>query len=113
VKLAIDDFGTGYATLDYIRHFGFADELKIDRAFVDGVERPGSHEEAIARAAIELGRSFGMSVVAEGVETEEQELFLRAIGCRHVQGYRFGRPALLADLHAGASDDPRTGRLCA
>ena len=60
VRIAIDDFGTGYATLDYVRHFSMADYLKIDRAFVEGVERPGSQEAAIVSAAIALAKSLGL-----------------------------------------------------
>lgn len=92
VKIAIDDFGTGYATLDYVRRFTMADYLKIDRAFVDGVEREGSQEAAIVRAAIALASSLGLTTVAEGVETLFQMEALRELGCELAQGYLFSRP---------------------
>jgi len=92
VRIAIDDFGTGYATLDYVRHFSMADYLKIDRAFVEGVDRPGSQEAAIVSAAINLAKSLGFTVVAEGVETVSQMEALRALDCELAQGYLFSRP---------------------
>jgi diguanylate cyclase (GGDEF)-like protein/PAS domain S-box-containing protein len=92
VRIAIDDFGTGYATLDYVRHFSMADYLKIDRAFVEGVDRVGSQEAAIVSAAIALAKSLGFTVVAEGVETLFQMEALRALDCDLAQGYLFSRP---------------------
>ncbi len=97
VRIAIDDFGTGYATLDYLRHFSMADYLKIDRAFVEGVDRPGSQEAAIVAAAIALAKSLGFTVVAEGVETLFQMEALRALDCDLAQGYLFSRPLPVAD----------------
>jgi len=92
VLIAIDDFGTGYASLDYIRQFTMADFLKIDRSFVDGVEREGSQELAIVTAAIGMAKSLGLQVVAEGVETLFQMEALRALDCDLAQGYLFSRP---------------------
>jgi diguanylate cyclase (GGDEF)-like protein len=92
VHLAIDDFGTGYASLEYVRHFTMADYLKIDRAFVEGVDRPGSHEAAIVTAAIALARSVGLRVIAEGVETVTQMAALQALDCELAQGFLFSRP---------------------
>jgi len=92
VQIAIDDFGTGYASLDYIRHFTMADYLKIDRSFVDGVEKEGSQELAICTAAIALARSLGMRVIAEGVETLFQKEALEVLKCDLAQGYLFSRP---------------------
>ncbi len=93
VRLAIDDFGTGYATLDYVRMFSMADYLKIDRSFVEGVDREGSHEAAIVSAAVALAHSFGFTTVAEGVETSSQADVLRELGCDLAQGYLFS-PAI-------------------
>jgi EAL domain-containing protein (putative c-di-GMP-specific phosphodiesterase class I) len=97
VQIAIDDFGTGYASLDYIRHFTMADYLKIDRSFVDGVEREGSQEAAICTAAIALAKSLGLRVVAEGVETMFQMEALQALDCDLAQGYFFSRPVPVAE----------------
>jgi diguanylate cyclase (GGDEF)-like protein/PAS domain S-box-containing protein len=97
VRIAIDDFGTGYATLDYLRHFSMADYLKIDQAFVEGVDRAGSREAAIVSAAITLAKSLGITVVAEGVETLFQMDALRELGCDLAQGYLFSRPLPLDD----------------
>ncbi len=97
VRIAIDDFGTGYATLDYVRHFSMADYLKIDRSFIDGVDRAGSQEAAIVSAAIALAKSLGFTVVAEGVETLSQMEALRELDCELAQGYLFSRPVPLDD----------------
>jgi predicted signal transduction protein with EAL and GGDEF domain len=97
VQIAIDDFGTGYATLDYLRQFSMADYLKIDQAFVDGVDRVGSREAAIVSAAVALSKSLGITVVAEGVETLFQMEALRELGCDLAQGFLFSRPLPLAD----------------
>ncbi|MGH6769504.1 MAG: putative bifunctional diguanylate cyclase/phosphodiesterase [Xanthobacteraceae bacterium] len=90
VRLALDDFGTGYSSLLYLRRFPF-DKLKIDRSFVHSIER-AADAAAIVHAVVSLGRGLGMKVTAEGVETAEQQLFLRAAGIHSMQGFRFGRP---------------------
>jgi EAL domain-containing protein (putative c-di-GMP-specific phosphodiesterase class I) len=90
VKLALDDFGTGYSSLQYLRRFPF-DRLKIDHSFVRSIEN-ASDAAAIVHAIVSLGRGLGMKVTAEGVETAEQQLFLRAAGVHAMQGFRFGRP---------------------
>jgi EAL domain-containing protein (putative c-di-GMP-specific phosphodiesterase class I) len=90
VKLALDDFGTGYSSLQYLRRFPF-DRLKIDHSFVRNIESTAD-AAAIVHAIVSLGRGLGMKVTAEGVETAEQQLFLRAAGVHAMQGYRFGRP---------------------
>jgi diguanylate cyclase (GGDEF)-like protein len=88
--LSLDDFGTGYSSLSYLKRFPI-DELKIDRSFVNGAER-GGRDGALAAAIIALAREFGLSVVAEGVETPEQALFLIRHGCPVQQGYWFSKP---------------------
>jgi diguanylate cyclase (GGDEF)-like protein/PAS domain S-box-containing protein len=98
VRVAIDDFGTGYATLDYVRRFSMADELKIDRSFVSGVADLHSPDAAIVSAAIVLADALGLEVVAEGVETAEQLAVLRRLGCRSAQGFYFGRPVPAAEF---------------
>jgi diguanylate cyclase (GGDEF)-like protein len=90
VAIALDDFGTGYSSLAYLRRFPF-DKLKIDRSFVRSIER-AADAAAIVHAIVSLGRGLGMKVTAEGVETAEQHLFLRAAGVHSMQGYRFGKP---------------------
>jgi diguanylate cyclase (GGDEF)-like protein/PAS domain S-box-containing protein len=90
IKLAIDDFGTGYSSLDYLRRFDVT-SLKIDRSFVDGMlTEPGA--AAIVRAAIALAHAFGLSTVAEGVETADQQQLLRELGCHEMQGYLISQP---------------------
>jgi diguanylate cyclase (GGDEF)-like protein len=96
VRLALDDFGTGYSSLLYLRRFPF-DKLKIDSSFVRSIER-AADAAAIVHAVVSLGRGLGMKVTAEGVETAEQQLFLRAAGVHSMQGYRFGRPCSAADI---------------
>jgi EAL domain-containing protein (putative c-di-GMP-specific phosphodiesterase class I) len=90
IRVALDDFGTGYSSLSYLRRFAF-DKIKIDRSFV--ADLPGAEDSAaIVRAIIGLGRSLKTRVTAEGVETWEQLLMLRAEGCNEAQGYLFSRP---------------------
>jgi diguanylate cyclase (GGDEF)-like protein len=91
VRFALDDFGTGYSSLLYLRSFPF-DRIKIDRSFVRSIES-AADAASIVHAIVSLGRGLGMKVTAEGVETAEQQLFLRAAGVHSMQGYRFGKPA--------------------
>ncbi len=99
VRLAIDDFGTGYATLDYVRRFSMADELKIDRSFVEGVADESVADAAIISAVILLAGALGLETVAEGVEDREQVDVLRRLGCTHAQGYYFAQPVPASELH--------------
>jgi diguanylate cyclase (GGDEF)-like protein len=98
VHIAMDDFGTGYSSLTQLRVFPF-DRLKIDRSFVRDL-CAGGDAAAIVRAVAGLGRSLGIRVTAEGVETEAQLEGLRAEGCDAAQGYLFGRPVPATDLPA-------------
>jgi len=93
---ALDDFGTGYSSLLYLRRFPF-DKLKIDSSFVRSIEK-AADAAAIVHAVVSLGRGLGMKVTAEGVETAEQHLFLRAAGVHSMQGFRFGRPVAAAEI---------------
>jgi len=90
IRLAIDDFGTGYSSMSLMKQFPI-DTIKIDRSFVrDLPDDP--EDQAIAHAIIRMGKALGMTVVAEGVETEEQLAFLRHHGCDQMQGYLFSKP---------------------
>jgi diguanylate cyclase (GGDEF)-like protein len=109
VRFALDDFGTGYSSLLYLRRFPF-DRLKIDSSFVGSIEK-APDAAAIVHAVVSLGRGLGMKVTAEGVETAEQHLFLRAAGVHSMQGYRFGRPGTAANIgeRLASPDDYRVG----
>jgi diguanylate cyclase (GGDEF)-like protein len=96
VHLAIDDFGTGYSSLSYLERFPI-DILKIDRTFVSS---PGSVISPIARAIVDLGRTLGLQVIAEGIEHVEQARWLADMGCRYGQGYLYARPMGAAALEA-------------
>ena len=90
VSLAIDDFGTGYSSLSYLKSFDI-DTLKIDRSFVNDIHTESDSAEIVS-AVISLAHNLGLIVVAEGVETEEQLLFLSDLKCDIFQGYYFSRP---------------------
>jgi EAL domain-containing protein (putative c-di-GMP-specific phosphodiesterase class I) len=90
VGVSIDDFGTGHSSLAYLRHLPVS-ELKVDRSFVDGIAR-APQDRVIVEAAIQLGHSFGLTVVAEGVESAPIDSLLRALGCDQAQGFLYGRP---------------------
>ncbi len=109
VRFALDDFGTGYSSLLYLRRFPF-DKLKIDSSFVHSIEK-APDAAAIVHAVVSLGRGLGMKVTAEGVETAEQHLFLRAAGVHQMQGYRFGKPGPAGEINArlASPDDFRVG----
>jgi diguanylate cyclase (GGDEF)-like protein len=96
VKIAIDDFGTGYSSLAYLSRLPF-DCLKIDQSFVRNLAK-SPQDTAIVTAILHMAQGFGVTVVAEGVETEDEAQRLRAMGCAHAQGYWFGRPGPLAQL---------------
>jgi diguanylate cyclase (GGDEF)-like protein/PAS domain S-box-containing protein len=90
LSLVLDDFGTGYSSLSRLKRFP-VDALKIDRSFVSGIET-NADDRAIVKATIDMAHAVGLTVVAEGVETSEQEECLRAFGCDRAQGYLYARP---------------------
>lgn len=90
VRIALDDFGTGYASLSHLQKFPI-DVIKIDRSFVRRMTTSPS-DAAIVKAVLTLGKSLGLTVIAEGIEEPAQEVQLRAEGCRFVQGFLYGRP---------------------
>ncbi|HWA21062.1 MAG TPA: EAL domain-containing protein [Caulobacterales bacterium] len=97
-KLALDDFGTGYSSFAYLCQFKF-DKLKIDRSFVTGFAR-GDVPRSVINAVVTLGQGLGMSVVAEGVETEFDALAMRHFGCNEMQGFYFSKAVTAEAIHA-------------
>lgn len=92
IGLSLDDFGTGFSSLSYLKRLPI-EMIKIDRSFIDGL--PGdANDRAIVQAVLAMGRSLGLRVLAEGVETPAQVSALRLMGCTLAQGYRFGKPAV-------------------
>ena len=91
VRIALDDFGSGYSNLTYLQRFPL-DKLKIDKSFVSALGT-SSNGGVIIQAIVALGRALGLSVLVEGVETEQQRVLLRLAGCDEMQGFLFARPA--------------------
>ena len=94
VRIAMDDFGTGYSSLSYLQSFPF-DKIKIDQSFIANLTN-NPQSAAIIRAVIGLGHGLELPVVAEGVETQEQLVFLAKSSCSGIQGYFIGRPQPIA-----------------
>jgi diguanylate cyclase len=98
VRMSIDDFGTGYSSLEYLKVLPVR-EMKIDRSFVAGMGCD-VRDAAIVRHSIDLGRSLGLRVVAEGVESAEDHALLAEMGCDHGQGYHYSRALPAAEFEA-------------
>lgn len=97
VSVAVDDFGTGFSSLSYLQRLD-VDRLKIDRGFVNAIRGPAQTTECIAQTVIQLGCNLGLTVIAEGVETEAQARLLKQMGCHEAQGYLFAHPMDSAEL---------------
>ena len=106
VRIAIDDFGTGFSSLSYLATLP-ADTLKIDRSFIRGLDS-GVQGHALVSAIINMGHSLGLSIVAEGVETQAQFQQLALMGCDEIQGYLISRP-VAADVFESRFLRPRAG----
>jgi len=98
VRLAIDDFGTGYSSLGQLKNFPI-DTLKVDRSFIRDLATD-SEDKAITSAIIAMGKTLSLTVVAEGVETIEQQTFLRDQACDEMQGYYFSKPIVAEEFAA-------------
>jgi EAL domain-containing protein (putative c-di-GMP-specific phosphodiesterase class I) len=96
VRVALDDFGSGYSNLSYLQRFPL-DKLKIDRSFVVALGN-SANGGVIIQAIVALGRALGLSVLVEGVETEQQRVLLRLAGCDEMQGFLFAKPAPAAAI---------------
>ncbi len=107
VSLSMDDFGTGFSSLAGLIRLPIS-ELKLDRSFMTNFESdPGA--QAVATAVIRIGQSLGMTVIAEGIETEEQRAHLLALGCHEGQGYLFARPMQADHLERWLADGQPRG----
>lgn len=95
IKVAIDDFGIGFSSLSYLQQLPL-DRIKIDRAFVNDIEKPNG--AAIAETIVNLGKRLGLFTIAEGVETKTQECVILGMGCDEVQGFLYAKPMAKADL---------------
>ncbi len=96
IRIAIDDFGTGYSSLSQLKKFP-VDTLKVDRSFIREIETD-EEDRAITQAIITMGKTLGLTIVAEGVETAEQQTFLSNHACDEIQGYYFSKPIPCADF---------------
>jgi EAL domain-containing protein (putative c-di-GMP-specific phosphodiesterase class I) len=97
ISIALDDFGTGYSSLSTLREFQF-DVIKLDRSFLTHVEY-NAQARSFVRAIISLGNSINTPLIAEGVETNEQLRILEEEGCTEIQGFLFGKPVDIKNIH--------------
>jgi diguanylate cyclase (GGDEF)-like protein len=109
VRIALDDFGSGYSNLGYLQRFPL-DKLKIDRSFVIALGN-SANGGVIIQAIVALGRALGLSVLVEGVETEQQRVLLRLAGCDEMQGFLFARPAPASTIDRLLAQAKRSARV--
>src|SRR5207244_4886205 len=98
VRVAIDDFGTGFSSLGHLRNFP-VDVIKVDRSFIQGVER-NAKDAAITANLASLAHALGLVATAEGIESETQRASVRELGCDHAQGFLFARPVPAQEVSA-------------
>jgi diguanylate cyclase (GGDEF)-like protein/PAS domain S-box-containing protein len=106
ISISVDDFGTGFSSLAYLKRFPL-NELKIDKSFVDGLGRD-FEATAIVAAVMGMAHALGLRVVAEGVETADQVVRLRTLGCDEAQGFFYARPGPVAAIDARLVDEARS-----
>jgi EAL domain-containing protein (putative c-di-GMP-specific phosphodiesterase class I) len=106
LRIALDDFGTGYSSLSYLLRIPI-DTIKIDKCFIDNFDTVQS--SAVIQAIVALARAIGIRVTAEGVETVEQQNFLRSIGCHYMQGYLYAKPGPISKISSSVGGE--VGRL--
>jgi predicted signal transduction protein with EAL and GGDEF domain len=105
VRLSLDDFGTGYSSLSYLKKFPFT-KIKIDQSFV----REAEADDAILKAIVDIGRSLGMTTIAEGVETADQLKIVAKAGCAAIQGYLVSRPVEASAVSALLAREPKSNK---
>ncbi|MDB5564221.1 MAG: putative signaling protein containing multidomain [Tardiphaga sp.] len=96
VRIALDDFGTGYSSLSYLHRFPF-DKIKIDRRFINDIAKPNG-SSFIVQAVVNIASARSMTTTAEGVETEQQQVSLRKLGCTEMQGHLFSPAKSAAEI---------------
>jgi EAL domain-containing protein (putative c-di-GMP-specific phosphodiesterase class I) len=102
-KISIDDFGTGYSSLSYLKRLPF-DEIKIDRAFIKDMGVGQEDDIVIVKLMIQIAKTLGKEIVAEGAEDATQISILEALGCDYVQGYYYAKPMPIDELETFAKE---------